>query len=223
MTFKYYISVALFLLISSFSFAQNKDFGVWYGGNISHEIFKRTEISLGICARTDQNTKHLDQFYQDLSLSYKFNKYVSVSGNYRLIFKDENYGDYFRRHRFYGDLKLAYPVSKFKLSVRSRFQTQYKQYADKPKDKLPEYYYRAKAMAFFNWPSFPLDPYISGEWFFPLNNYAVNYADQWRMAFGLQFKINKHNVIETEFLLQREYLPQYNTSGIISVSYNFDF
>ena len=44
----------LFLWIPVFS--QNKDFGVWYGGNISHEIFNKIELGLGVCLRTNNNS-----------------------------------------------------------------------------------------------------------------------------------------------------------------------
>jgi hypothetical protein len=211
----------LFIWLPAIS--QNKDFGVWLGGNINHEIFKKVDIGLGVCLRTNQNASHTDQFYTDLGIGYKFNKYIAVSGNYRWIIKDESYNQYFSRYRFYTDLKLLYPLSNFKFSTRFRLQSQYKQYAEKPEDKLPEYYGRIKAQIYYNWPFIPFNPYVSAEWFYPLNNDAVKYADQKRLTIGIEYKINKKHSVDAEFLLQREYLPHFTDTGIVAVTYNFEF
>jgi hypothetical protein len=223
MMIKNLLSALILIVLSITGYSQNKDFGIWYGGNVSHEFLKNTEIDLGACLRTNQNASHTDQFYIDGGIGYKFNKYIAISGNYRWILKDEKNIGYFNRYRFYGDLKLSYPVNNFKLSTRFRLQSQYKQYAEKAEDKLPDYYCRIKAGIYYNWPFSPFNPYISAEWFYPLNHDAVNFADQKRFAGGIQYKINKKHALEAEFIFQREYLPKRTDSGIISVSYNFEF
>jgi hypothetical protein len=221
MKIKFFL-VFLINFISLSVFPQNNDFGIWYSGNVSYEFLKNTEIGVEACLRTNMNASHIDQFFISSGVSYKFNKYVSLSGNYRWILKDEAYNLYFSRHRFYTDLKLSYPINNFKLSTRARFQTQYKQYADEAKDKLPDYYCRIKAQVFYNWPFSPINPYVSVEWFYPLNNYAVKYANQKRLAGGIEYKFNKRHSIDAEFIFQREYLPGVSDMGILSFSYNLE-
>jgi hypothetical protein len=223
MRIKKLLSALCLLSILTPIFSQNKDFGVWYGGNVSHDLFKKVGLDLGLCLRTDQNASHIDQFFTDLGVGYKFNKYISLSASYRWILKDETYKNYFSRHRFYSDLKLSYPIYNFKVSTRFRAQSQYKQYAKTGDDKLPDYYGRIKAQVIYNWPFFPIDPYVSAEWFYPLNNNDVKYADQKRLAAGIEYKINKKQSVDAEFLFKREFLPGVADMGIVSVSYNVKF
>lgn len=216
--------LALFLFsIWYVSFGQTKDFGIWYSGNVSHEIFKNTEIGLGATVRTNQNASHTDQFFFDGGITYKFNKYVSLSGNYRWIFKDENNNGFFSRYRYYTDLKLSYPLYNFKLSTRFRFQGQYKQYAEKPEDKLPGYFARCKTQVYYNWPFSPFNPYVGMEWFYPIGNDINRSVDQKRFSAGIQYKINKKHTLEAEFIFQREYQQVLNDLGVFSVSYGWEF
>ena len=215
-----FISAIFFLFAAANS--QTKDFGIWYGISLNHELSKKIDVSVAASLRTYDNASLVDLFYLEPGTSYKFNKYFSVGAAYRLIYKREAGAGFFDRHRWLADAKFSYPVKKFKFSARFRLQEQYKTYADNKPEVLNEYYGRIKAQVYYNWPSFPVNPYVSMEYFYPLNTGTVKFADKKRLVFGAKYSISKKQTLEAEYMYQRDYLPRLADFYAISLNYQIE-
>jgi hypothetical protein len=218
---KYAIILALFYPL--YLFGQQKDFGIWYDIGLEKKITKKIDVNFNGVLRTYGNASQTDQFYLESGLSYKVNKYISAALNYRWIYKHEEGPVFYSRHRWFTDVKLSYPLNRLKFSARFRYQNQYKSNYENDKDKIAEHYGRIKATCFYNVPAFPVNPYISLEYFYPLFNKEKTFADKKRSAIGIEYGLNKKNTVNLEYIFQRDYLPQLSDIHIISVNYQFSF
>jgi hypothetical protein len=205
------------------AFGQTDDFGIWTGLNFGFDVSKKTSLELNSCVRTFQNSGSIDLFYLEGGVAYKLFKRFSIAGYYRYIMKNEDLNSLYSRHRVYCDLKYAYPLSLLKFSLRLRLQGQYKTYWKNENDKLPDYYARLKATVNYNWPSLPVDPFISAELFHPLNAYQLPFVDKNRFSFGIQIKYSKKISIDLAYILDTDRYPRPARLNIIATDLNFSF
>ena len=213
----------LFFAISSSVYCQESDFGLWYGADAEYSLNKKIDFNLSAKIRTYKNGSELDQAYMEFGTSCNFNKYLSVAGSYRLINKREEKSEYHFRHDLFADIKGSYPLKNFSFSLRLRFQTEVRTYYENEEDKIPKYVGRVKLKCVYNIPKFPVNPYASIETFSPLFESSDVYFVKSRYTLGLEFKLNKKNSIETEYILQAIYYPDLVNVHIISLNYNFKF
>jgi hypothetical protein len=200
--------------------SQEQDVGAWYGLNLKYGITNRLNANFNTTVRTYNNASVIDILYLEAGLSYKVIKYISLAGYYRWIYANEFDNNFFSRHRWYADIKGEYKINRFEISARMRYQIQYKTYITEETDKIPDQYCRFKGQLYYNWPSFPVNPYIAYELFYPLNYNSANFADKKRFSIGVQYKIKKKHAIEAEYMFQRDYLPALADMNIISLAYN---
>lgn len=218
---KYTIILALFYPL--IVFGQQPDFGIWYDVGVEKNLNKKFDLTLDGVLRTNANAAQTDQFYLESGISYKMNKYIAASLNYRWIYKHEEGSVFYSRYRWFTDVKLSYPLNRLKFSARLRYQNQYKSNYESEKDKIVDHYGRIKARCLYNIRSSPFSPYISLEYFYPLFNKIGNFADKKRSTIGMEYKITKKNTINLEYIFQRDYLPQLADIHIISLNYQFSF
>ena len=209
-----------FIIVTLTGFSQEQDFGAWYGINLKYKITSRLNFNSNSSLRTLNNASDIDIWYLEAGISYKLIKYVSVDGYYRWIFTNEFDNNFFARHRWYTDVKGGYEINRIEIIARLRYQLQYKTYINEENDKIPDQYFRFKAQIKYNWPKFPVDPFISFEMYYPLNYNSVNFIDKKRFSVGMEYKIKKKHSIEAEYIFQRDYLPLLSDMNIISVAYN---
>ncbi len=215
----------LFLILSlSFAaFAQDKDFGIWYGISASHKLNKKLELNLSTELRTFRNAAKIDEVYLEGGLEYDFNKYLAVGGSYRVSKSIEDNNSYYFRHKFLIDLKGKIPAGNFEFSTRLRFQTRTKMYIRNEQDEHPDYNGRIKLKAVYKTPVFPVNPYIFTELFCPMFSDKTRTVEKIRYSAGLEFKIVKNHSAEIEYIFQRDYLPHISEINIISLNYNIKF
>lgn len=223
MMIKKWSAVPFFFLLPLAAFTQGKDFGIWYGISAEYSITKKLEIDLSGVVRTFHKASIIDQSYLEGGVSYKFNKYLSVAGSYRLIDNLENNSEYHIRNKWFADVKGSLPVRSFQLSLRSRFQVQTRTYFKNENDRIPFYHERIKLKALYKIPKFPIDPYLSFESFSPMFTNSGRLIDKIRYTLGFEYKITKMHYIEAEYIFQRDYLPHLSDIHIISINYNIKF
>lgn len=213
----------LTLLLSLTAFAQDKDFGIWYGISASHNLNKKLELNLATEIRTFSNAAKIDEVFLEGGLEYGFNKYLAVAGSYRVSKNIEDNNSYYFRHRVFIDLKGSLPAGNFSFSSRLRFQTRTKTYIENEQDKHPDYYGRIKLKAVYKTPTFPVNPYVYAELFLPMFSDKTRTVEKIRYSAGLEFKIVKNHSVDLEYIFQRDYLPHISDISIVSLCYNIKF
>ena len=223
MTTRKLISLFLFLSLTSISFSQDDDFGIWYGISVEHKLIKNLEFDLSGNVRTYQNASKIEEAFLEAGLTYKFIRNLSLGGSYRFTeFRDDN-ASYHPRHKWFVDLKGNLPLGHFDISARVRLQERYKTYFQDENDKIPRTHIRYKIKILYNIPSFPVNPFISAELFCPVSSEKKRSVDKNRFMAGAEYNINKKNSVEAEYIFQRDYLPHLSDINVISLGYNLKF
>jgi hypothetical protein len=223
MTIRKFLILFITLLLTGSVFAQDKDFGIWYGVSASHKINKKIGVNLSADVRTFNKAAKIDEAFIEGGLTYDFNKYLEAAGNYRLSKSIENNNSYYFRHKFFLDLKGTAPVGNFSFSARLRFQSRTKTYIKNADDLNADYAGRIKLKAVYKTPVFPINPYIYAETFTPMFSNKTRSIEKIRYSAGLELKIAKKQSVELEYIFQRDYLPDISDLNIISVGYGIKF
>jgi hypothetical protein len=216
-----------FLLFFSFltliAFSQEKDFGIWYGVSADHKLTDKLKIGLSASVRTFDNAAKVEEGFMEGGLEYRLNKYLSIAGSYRLSDNIEDDNSYYFRHKLFFDLKGSYSLGDFSFTGRFRFQERFKTYIEDNEDEIPDSHGRIRLKALYNVPSFPVNPFVSAEFFCPMFKSSDRVVDKNRLMGGIEYNISKRQTIELEYIHQRDYLPHMADENIISVNYNFKF
>jgi opacity protein-like surface antigen len=218
-------SLVLFLMLctASIAFSQNDDFGIWYSVSAEKKLIKKVELDLDANVRTYNNASKIDEAFFDIGLTYKFNKFLSAAASYRFTEFLEKDDSFHPRHKWFADLKGKLPLGNFDISARLRFQQRYKTYFKDENDKESSEVGRVKLKLSYNIPSFPVNPYISSELFFPMFTTTTRNIAKTRFMAGLDYNISKKHSIELEYMFQRDFLPHISDINVISVNYNVKF
>jgi predicted porin len=222
MTTKKSILLLLMLCTGAISFSQD-DFGIWYGITGEVKLVKNLELDLTGNVRTFNKASKIDQAFLEAGVTYKFNKYLAAGTSYRFTEFLENNGAYYPRHKWFADLKGKLPLGRIELSARLRFQERFKTYFKDEQDKIADKHGRFRFKALYNIPSFPVNPYIASEIFFPLFTQTARGIDKDRFMVGLQYNISKKHSLELEYMFQRDFLPHISDINIVSINYDFNF
>jgi Protein of unknown function (DUF2490) len=209
----------MFILLARNASSQEKDFGIWYGAQAEFEFIKNLELDLSTCLRTFDGASKMDEVYLEAGVMYKFNDYFAAGASYRISRNIEKDDTYYIRHKLFAELKGTLPLGDFKFSLRARFQERYKTYIDDEDDPNPVSHIRGRLKAQYDIPSFPLNPYLSGEFFFPVTSKADVTIDKKRFMVGLEYKFSKKHGVELEYIFQRDYHPRLSDMNIISLNY----
>jgi hypothetical protein len=223
MMIRRFILLFFAVLLTGSIFAQDKDFGIWYGISASHKINKKLGVNLAADVRTFNKAKKVDEAFLEGGLSYDFNKYLELAASYRISKSIEDNNSYYFRHKVFIDFKGTLPLGNFSFSARLRMQSLTKTYIQHEQDKHPEYTGRIKLKAVYKTPVFPVNPYVYVETFTPMFSYKTRSIEKIRYSAGLEFKIATKQSFELEYILQRDYLPHLSDLNIISVNYNIKF
>lgn len=215
--------IVIVLIFPKFVYSQSDDFGIWYGINAGFPLAKKLDINVSTVIRTFNDASKIEQGYLEGEVSYKFSKYLSTAGSYRIIYNLEDDSKFHIRHKWFADIKGSFPLENFLFSVRTRFHIQTKTYIENEKDRIPDYHGRIKLKAIYKIPKFPVNPYLSVESFSAMFVSSERLIDKNRFTIGFEYKITKIHSIEAEYIFQRDYLPHLSDIHIISINYNLKF
>jgi hypothetical protein len=223
MMIKKYLA-GIFLFLSALpALSQSNDFGIWYSVGLKHEIGNKLELNVSAVVRTFENAGRVDQGFLEAGVDYKLLKFLNAGLYYRLSDALEDDSKYHIQHKLFLDVRGTAKLSDLSLSARLRFQSRFRTYFEYVDDKIPDYTLRLKLKAGYNTPSFPVNPYVYYEPFFPLNKDPERVLGKFRAAAGIEFKISKKHSIDAEYIFERDYLPDISNINLISLSYNFKF
>jgi len=222
MTIKKLFLLILLIGTTSIAFSQD-DFGIWYSVSAEKKLIKKLEIDFDANVRTYNDASKIEETFFDIGLSYKFNKYLSSAISYRFTEFREDDDLLHPRHKWFADLKGKLPLGNFDISARFRFQQRFKTYIEDENDKEPKDAGRIKLRSLYNIPSFPVNPYIGVELFFPMFTETERNVEKNRLMAGVEYNISKKQSLGLEYMHQRDYLPHISDINVISLSYNLNF
>lgn len=219
---KHYVFLLLFT-ISTISFSQEKDFGIWIGTEVQKKLTKKIDLEFSGNLRTLNNSTRIDQEFIEAGLQYKLNKILSLSGSYRLINNYENDSRYHFRHKLFMDLKASVPIQNLDISGRLKIQRTTRMYIEEADDEIAQYTGRIKLKADYNFKSFPVDPYAFAEIFVPLSDYNSLEISKTRLSAGVKLKVTNHSGLDFGYIYQKDTKPDDINSNILSVLYSIKF
>jgi len=223
MTIKKSLWLLLLLVPAQISFAQDDDFGLWFSATTELKLAKKLDFDFDINLRTFDNSSRIEEAFFDIGLTYKFNKYFSAAASYRFTEFNEKNDTFYPRHKWFADLRGKMPVGDFDVSARLRFEQRFKTYYKDENDKEPQEHLRIKPKILYDIPSFPLNPYIASELFFPVFNEDKKNLDKVRFIAGFEYNFTKKQSVELDYTFERDSYPKLSDMSIISVNYNFKF
>jgi predicted porin len=222
MTIKKSLLLFLMLFQASLAFSQD-DFGIWYSVSAEKKLVKKVVLDFDANVRTYSKASKIDEAFFDIGITYKFNKYLSAAASYRFTEFKEDDNFFHPRHKWFTDLKGRLPVGNFDFSARLRFQQRYKTYFKNENDRESTEVGRIKVRTLYNIPSFPVNPYISAELFFPMFRQTTRKVEKDRFMAGVEYNISKKHSVDLEYMFQRDFLPHISDINVISLNYNIKF
>ena len=226
------ISLAAIIFISIGSLqAQDstvvRDFEMWTGVTVEKSFLEK-KLALGLTQefRFDDNSTHLDQYFTELEVKYKWENGISAGGAYRFIRNNQNSG-YANENRFNLDFGYKYNFDRLELSGRLRYQNKNEIGVTRDEGDYPVSKYRLKLKAEYNIKKWKLDPYFSAEVFYAQTTNRINYIEsilepeekvagfeKLRFTLGTSYKINDLMTVGGFYRIERElktYPLFYNT------------
>lgn len=169
-----------------------EDFGVWTDIEASKQMSDKLDFCGAISFRTDDNSRHLNQFFYQIGIEYNLFKAFKSGLSYRNRFTFP-YSGFEMTHRFIWDLKYILKLKIMDIQIRNRTQFQIN-------DPIIN---RSRIKT-----SFDIIKKVDGFGYFELfvqpnapNSYRLN---KHRIAIGLDFKIDKSKKFTISYLRQTE-------------------
>jgi hypothetical protein len=211
------------LSLAVITFSQDNDFGLWFEFDARHELVQKLDLEFSGALRTINNSTQIQELFLEGGLQYNVNRYVSLSGSYRLTSGIEDDSEYYFRHKYFMDIKGTLPVRKFSFSLRAKIQSTTKTYIEDEEDLLSKYYFRLKFKGTYDLSAFPLKPYVYYESFIPVFSDTGYRVDRHRISAGAELRISRKSSVDLGYIFQRDYQPHLSDENIVSFNYKIKF
>jgi len=216
-----FLLILLSLFFCSPIMGQVKDAGLWTSVNFEAKLVKKLTASISQEVRFNENITEVGSVFTDAGLTYKLNKHLQFSANYRFTQRRRK-DDYFSfRNRIYVDIKFEKKVKPFQIQYRIRLQDQYADLGRAADGGIPEYYLRNKLSLKWNLNKL-FTPYVSTELFSPLNYPRISAFDGIRASAGVEYEFSKHHKIDFYYMVQEELnVSNPETDFVVGLGYFF--
>ena len=206
------LHIALLLSMGSLAAAaQQQRYSAWLEAKTEIELFKDVDLTITQMFRSDLLPYSFGQVNTELSASYKLNKHWRVGAEYRYIQTDNQ-----QRNRYAISAKYIDGINDFELAIRSQYQMETSSTA------LPEYVFRNKGSLGYELTK-DLMPYMAFELFYR-QYFRENIFDEYRLAGGLEWELNKHNDVDIFYIYSREFnVSNPDFRHIFGLSYKYNW
>ncbi len=226
------------LFLVPYTFSQTSNFGTWSSIGIEKKITKKWNVETETELRTIGGNnlyfvRLIERWNIGVTTNYDFNKNISLGVGYDFMNKlDTKYKNYQFRNRFNfaGTGKLKF--YDFTFSLRERIQTTFKDdskrlYSDGTIDTYkmnPEWSWRNRLKISYNIPNFKINPSISAETFYQLNNPDGNRFENIRYILSFDYKYKKRNLFEFYGVYNSELISEDSFGRyVLGVGYKYSF
>jgi hypothetical protein len=195
--------------------------GEWLAAGVEFNLPKKFTFGIDGQARFFNNSYNLYKYQVQLDLGYELHKMVDLGFSYRSEWRLEGNGSFYYRDKMFAELKLNYPVGRFKLKDRLRFQRKTRTYIRKEWQTIPLYHIRNKFELSYNIPKNKITPSLAFETFFPLNSFINTVMDEYRVTASIKYPFNKKNSIKAGIMYARELYTGNGQLVIFRLAYTF--
>lgn len=201
------------------SIAQTTENQQWFSVDLSQNVGEyRWSVEQNL--RTRYGFSIIDNSFTSLGLRRKINKYLTLSMNYRIGWKNPTFSPA-GYHRFNFDARLSKKWKKqdFELKFRPRIQARFKPDEGRVKEK---WYLRYK-LTLSKKINKTFDVWVAGELFTRLNEKIQGLNnDEWRAVLGLDIDMGKRKELSVFYMYSNEFNqndPSHN--HIIGLGYSY--
>ncbi|MFH0841871.1 MAG: DUF2490 domain-containing protein [Bacteroidota bacterium] len=216
-------AILVFCMSALAALSQEKDFGIWYGVSGEFEILNRLDATVSTSVRTYDRAVELEEVFLEGEVVYKFNDYLAAAASYRISENIEDDNAFHIRHKWFVHMIGSLPLGDLKITGRIIFQQRFKTYFEDENDKLPTSHARFRVKAQYNFPALPVDPYIYGEFFYPLFKDSERIIDKKRAGGGFTVDITDRHEVQIGYIFQRDYFPDLIDENIVTLGYTLKF
>lgn len=170
----------------------NQDFGTWSSVSVNKEVADDLKVDADFQVRTDDNSTRLNQYFLDLGVKYKVNKYFRTGISWRPRMTN-NWSGYKLENRLYLDLTGKLKLNDISLYLRSRTQTTSNRNAENPN------YQRIRFKAVIKLDK-GLKAFVQDEFFFHLNGTGTSNYKKNRFGLGYSIAINDYVDMNIKYL-----------------------
>ena len=179
-----------------------RDFGMQFKIDIEKKISRSFSVSYINQSSFNQNTTELYYNYNDIGADYRINRNFTCDLRYRYVKLRNLDNAYEVRNVFYTDLMYVKGLGRFSALARERLQRQFYGSIDNNNPRSFIDYSRTKFQLKYRC-NYYWSPYISFEFYYPLNHPIRKYTDQYKETMGLFYTINDHYKVEVYYQAQQ--------------------
>ncbi len=213
--------IILLVLLPAVLAGQKTDYGIWYEVRAEKKIVKGLRFDLEASMRTDRNASHIEEFYLEPGLRFKFNDYVAAGVYYRFIEQEEKDDKYHPRHRYIAQVKGTLPkVYRFTLAARYRMQVQNKTFINDVEDEEPLWGQRFRLELEYDVKGMPIKPYANVEAQRLLSVPTETTIDKWRYMIGAEYTVNKKHTFGLEYIYNESRVTKPAYMNLLGVTYS---
>ncbi|MCX6271463.1 MAG: DUF2490 domain-containing protein [Bacteroidetes bacterium] len=213
----------LFVGVNWAVYSQTNDAGLWTNITLEKKLTSRYSAFLSEEIRMNENISEIGTAFTEIGVSYKIMPGLNAGISYRFIQKRQLDDSYEKRHRYMVDGSYRFKMKKFSITLRERFQSQYSAIRSSETGNIPDNYLRNKLTLKYDIRK-KLTASVSSEVFFQLNNPDGNEIDNLRHTAGLEYKLNKANIVEVFYLINKEInKADPVTDYVIGCGYTYSF
>jgi hypothetical protein len=226
------IQLFLFLLLSAGLKAQTTESAIWTTVGLNKD-FGKWDFSTEAEIRTPTGFEQINRSSLQVEASYNIFKKLKVGASYQFMYYyDEKYSDYQPRNRAALFVQGKQKWGDFTFSLRERVQVTTKDESDRIKKSgkidtykiNPAWMWRNRLKVAYNIPHIKLEPSLSVESFYELNDPDGNDFCNMRYTLSLSYNFNKHHSIELYGLMDREMnVNNATNSNVTGIAYSFSF
>lgn len=213
-----------FILINN-SYAQTEDLELWTGVSIKTKLVKNLSTSFDLQSRFNQNATVNSNNFGQFNLSYDLAKKISLSGSYRLAFKN-NLTNYLTQNRLSLNVNFNQKIKplNLKFKLRARYQFGFNRLQTINESIIPDYSktVRIKTTLEYKIKSVKkIRPGIGLELFFEQDPNLFNEQIPFRLFGAIEWDIHKRQVIKFKYIYEAENNTTQNINHIYAIAYTY--
>lgn len=210
------------IYLTSLCYGQRSDANLWASVSLEKLASPQVLLHFKQAARVSQNITQLNYSFSDIGVTYKFNKNIKTSLDYRFINKLNSIQDLSLRHRIYWTLTLKKKLKPFILVYRHRIQYQLEDVNSSETGQTPKYYTRSKITIKYDLNRFT--PYIASELQSKIVDWEQLESRKLRFFAGCNYKFNKTDELNLYYLIDKRF-NQIDplTNYVIGIAYTHIF
>jgi hypothetical protein len=203
--------------------SQVNDAQLWMNVNLEKKVTPAFSVLFTEEIRMYENITEIGTVFSELGASYRFDKRFKVAATFRFTNKKRVDDSYDSRQRYYFDFIYREKLKPLIVSVRMRFQSEYKEYTTSPEGRMPGNHLVPKLTLKFD-PGKRHLFYIYGEPYFRLNRIVYGSCDQIRTCAGLEYSFNRMHMIDLHYMIEKEFnVIHPETKYVTGIGYYFTF